>query len=122
MRRLRISHPARLDLEHVLAISVERWGDVGAARYRALLSAALHAIASAPDGPTTRDRGRVLPGIRSLHVRHVRREHGVREPVHIIYYRARGTALVEVVRVLHERMDPAQHLEAAMPRPRRSRR
>ena len=119
MARLRISHPARLDLEHILVVSPERWGDLGAARYRALLSAALRAIASAPDGPITRDRSRLFPGIRSLHVRHVRRDHGVRDPGHVIYYRVRRDAAIEIVRVLHERMDPSHNLEAAGPRRRR---
>jgi toxin ParE1/3/4 len=103
---------------HILVVGPERWGDLGAARYRALLSAALRAIASAPDGPITRDRSRLLPGIRSLHVRHVR-HHGVRDPAHVIYYRVRRDAAIEIVRVLHERIDPTHNLEAAGPRRRR---
>jgi plasmid stabilization system protein ParE len=31
--------------------------------------------------------------------------------VHIIFYRVAGGGIIEIVRVLHERMDPWRHLE-----------
>ena len=52
-------------------------------------------------------------GIRSFHLRHARAgkaEAQVRKPVHVIYYRAVRPGLLEIVRVLHERMEPSQHL------------
>lgn len=113
MAGFRISRPARADLEHILETSLERWGDGGQERYRELLEAALHAIASEPDGPLTRDRGLLGAGLRSLHVRHARGAHGVHDPVHIIYYRWARSSSVEVVRILHERMDPMAHLDTA---------
>ena len=116
MAGFRISRPARADLERILEISLERWGDAGQMRYRALLEAALHAIASAPEGPMTRDRGLLGAGLRSLHVRHARRVHGVHDPVQIIYYRWTRSSSIEVVRILHERMDPTTHLDAATQR------
>src|SRR5690349_7772110 len=112
MAGFRISRPARADLERILEISLERWGDAGQMRYRALLEAALHAIASDPEGPVTRDRGLLGAGLRSLHVRHARHARGVHDPVHVIYYRWKGSSSVEVVRILHERMDPTAHLDA----------
>lgn len=116
MAGFRISGPARADLEHILAVSLERWGEDGQARYRGLLEAALRAIASDPEGPVTRDRGLLGAGLRSFHLRHTRRAHGVHEPVHIIYYRLMRSASIEVVRVLHERMDPTAHLDAVTQR------
>jgi toxin ParE1/3/4 len=115
MAGVRISRPARADLEHILEVSLERWGEHGQARYRALLEAALQVIASDPEGPVTRDRGLLGAGLRSLHVRHARRARGVHDPVHMIYYRVRPGS-VEVVRVLHERMDPTAQLDAATQR------
>lgn len=109
MFQIRISYPAQADLEHILAVSLERWGADGQARYQDLLAAAFRAIASNPKGPTTRDRKALLAGIRSFHIRHLRRDHGVRDPVHVIYYRVHR-ASIEIVRVLHERMDPGAHL------------
>ena len=90
-------------------------------RDRGLLEAALQAIASDPEGPVTRDRGLLGAGLRSLHVRHARRAHGVHDPVHMIYYRVRPGS-VEVVRVLHERMDPTAQLDAATQRETRGKR
>ncbi|MGH7634625.1 MAG: type II toxin-antitoxin system RelE/ParE family toxin [Gemmatimonadaceae bacterium] len=116
MAGVRISRRAREDLEHILEVSLERWGDGGQARYRELLEAALHAIASEPEGPLTRDRGLLGDRLRSFHLRHARHAPGVQDPVHVIYYRWTRSALVEVVRILHERMDPAAQLDAATQR------
>jgi toxin ParE1/3/4 len=116
MAGFRFSRPARADLEHLLEVSLERWGADGQARYRGLLEAALQVIASDPEGPVTRDRGLLGAGLRSLHLRHVRRAHGVHDPVHILYYRWTRSGAVEVVRILHERMDPAAQLGAATQR------
>ncbi len=112
MARFRISTPARADLAAILATSQERWGDDGRARYAALLAAALQAIGRDATGPMTRDRDELLPGIRSYHTRNVRKTHGVQGPVHVVFYRATGP-LIEVVRVLHERVEPAFHLNPA---------
>ena len=116
MAGFRISRPARADLEHILELSLERRGEDGQSRYRELLEAALHVIASAPEGPMTRDRGLPGTGLRSFHLRHARRAHGVHDPVHILYYRGTRAGSVEVVRILHERMDPTAHLDAATQR------
>ena len=110
MARVRISGPARLDLASILAISSERWGEVGRARYTALISAAMRSIARNPEAAATRDRTELSEGLRSFHIRHARGARGVKEPVHVIFYRATQD-LIQVVRVLHERMEPSLHLE-----------
>jgi toxin ParE1/3/4 len=35
----------------------------------------------------------------------------VRRPVHVIYYRLARDGVIEIVRVLHERMEPSRHLD-----------
>jgi toxin ParE1/3/4 len=112
MAGFRISRLARADLQNVLAVSLERWGEDGQARYLGLLEAAFEVIASDPEGPVTRDRSLVGAKLRSFHVRHARRAHGVHDPVHIIYYRWTRLGSIEVVRILHERMDPTAYLDA----------
>lgn len=65
-------------------------------------------------GPVTRDRAGLSAGLRSLHLRHARgkdAEVKVRRPVHVLYYRAMGPDMIEIVRVLHERMEPGRHLQ-----------
>jgi toxin ParE1/3/4 len=70
-------------------------------------------VASNPEGLTARDRTDLARGIRAFHLRHARTddpEAKVRRPVHIIYYRLIRPGVVEIVRVLHERMEPARHV------------
>ena len=118
MARLRISRLAQADLARVLALSTANWGAERRLRYSALIANALRTIAERPDGPLSVERPELGPGIRSFHVRHARlrrREANVRRAVHIIYYRASAPELIEIVRVLHERMDPAPHLSHRRP-------
>ena len=113
MTRYRLSRLAEGDLVQILATSGERWGTEGRRRYAAIIAAAMRKAAADPKGPATRDRAELSPGIRSLHVRHARGddpEAKVRRPVHVLYYRAVAPDLIEIVRVLHERMEPSRHI------------
>ena len=83
-------------------------------RYEALLLAALRRVARDPEGLSTIARQDLRPGIRSFHIRHSRSESSeapVGDPVHAIFYRAVTPGLVEIVRVLHERMEPSRHMK-----------
>ena len=108
MARFRLAALARLDVVGILAASLERWGVDGQARYAALLASAMTAVAKAPERATTRDRAEIRPGVRSFHTRHARGKHGVAAPVHVLYYRVARPDLIEIVRVLHERMEPSR--------------
>jgi toxin ParE1/3/4 len=111
--RYRISFPARADLTNILKTSLENWGEDARARYAALLLHAMGQVAAAPQGPLTRDRGELAPRVRSFHLRHARSgtsQAGVSRPVHVLYYRVRQKDVVEIVRILHERMEPGRHI------------
>jgi toxin ParE1/3/4 len=115
MARFRLSHPAQADLANLLSTSAERWGAEAKRRYSAILAAAMRRVAADPQGRGTRDRADLLPGIRSFHIRHAggdNPETKVKRPVHILYYRVVRPGLIEIVRVLHERMEPSRHLSA----------
>lgn len=115
MARFRLSSLARTDLAQILAVSAERWGLEGRRRYASLLTAAMRKAAAQPDGAATRDRAELSRGVRSLHLRHARVEGGetrVRQPVHVLFYRIVRPGLIEIVRVLHERMDPSRQFGA----------
>jgi toxin ParE1/3/4 len=115
MSLFRLSRPAQADLANLLSMSAERWGAEGRRRYAATLATAMRRVAAEPQGRGTRDRADLLPGIRSFHIRHAGRETAevkVRRPVHILYYRVVQPGLIEIVRVLHERMEPSRHLSA----------
>lgn len=115
MARFRLSDPAKADIASILRTSAARHGGEARLRYRGLLVAALRRIAADPQGRATRDRNDLLPELRSLHVRHCReesREAPVGDPAHVVFYRAAAPGLVEILRVLHERMEPGQHMSA----------
>jgi toxin ParE1/3/4 len=114
MARFRLAQPAQSDLANILATSLERWGPDGRRRYAILLAAAMRIVAANPQGPLTQTRNELSPGLRSFHLRHARvnaPQTKVKKPVHVLYYRAIQPGLIEIVRVLHERMEPSRHFE-----------
>ena len=114
MAQFRLARPAQIDLANILATSAERWGAEGRQRCAGVLAAAMRHVAVEPDGPLTRKGPELRAGIRSFHVRNVRRatDRGVRRPAHVLYYRIALEGVIEVVRVLHERLEPSRHLGA----------
>jgi toxin ParE1/3/4 len=123
MRRYQFSRLAEDDLSLILTTSEERWGADGRRRYAAIISAALRKLANDPDRTATRDRSEISPGIRSMHLRLARGDDPqgkVRRPVHVIFYRAIGPDLIEIVRILHERMEPSRHIDREISDPENS--
>ena len=117
MARFRLARPAQLDLGSILAASAERWGTDGQQRYAAVLADAMRQVADEPQGPLTKTRTELRSGVRSFHVRHARRSADsakVRRPVHVLYDRVAQHGVIEIVRVLHERMDPSRHLDDSL--------
>ncbi len=115
MARYRLSGPAKVDVSFILRTSEAQHGREARSRYRGLLSATMRRVAAEPHGPLTQSRGELLAGLRSLHMRHCRkesREGPVAEPVHVLYYRVVEPGLIEIVRVLHDRMEPSRQLSA----------
>jgi len=112
MSRLRLSQPAASDIAEILETSGDMWGADARLRYEALIEAALRTIMTDPRGSLTRDRSAIVSGLRSLHLRHVRHHaHApVATPVHFIWFRISDSDIVEVIRVLHERMEPSRHM------------
>ncbi len=113
MASYRLTRSARRDIDSILRTSEERHGREARIRYAALLLAALRRVAEEPEGRSTLDRSELRPGIRSFHIRHSRgesREAAVANPVHVIFYRVVQPGLVEIVRVLHDRMEPSRHV------------
>ena len=113
MTRYRLSEPARADIAAILRRSEELYGKEARIRYRACLTAGMRRVAADPDGRSTVDRTELIPGIRSFHIRHSRnesREEPVANPAHVLFYRVIRTGVVEIVRVLHDRMEPSRHL------------
>lgn len=113
MARYRLSAPAKADIAAILRRSEEVHGKDARIRYRACLAASMRRVASDPTGHLTVDRAELLLGIRSFHIRHSRdesREAAVSNPVHVIYYLMTEPGVIEIVRVLHDRTEPRNHL------------
>jgi toxin ParE1/3/4 len=113
MARYRLSEPAKVDIAAILSRSGERHGKEARIRYRACLAAAMRRVAADPEGRSTVDRTELAPRVRSFHIRHSRdesRESPVATPVHVIFYRVMDPSVVEIVRVLHDRMEPSRHI------------
>jgi toxin ParE1/3/4 len=73
----------------------------------------MNALADTPAGSMTQDRRTLARNLRRFHLRHVRMDDSetrVGRPVHVIYFRAVRPGLIEIVRVLHERMEPSRHV------------
>lgn len=115
MARYRLSAPAKADIAAILRRSEELRGREARIRYRACLAAAMRRLAADPQGPSTVDRAELAPGVRSFHLRLSReesREAPVANPVHVLFYRALQPSGVEIVRGLHERMEPRRHMSS----------
>jgi toxin ParE1/3/4 len=78
-----------------------------------MIAMAMRQVASDPDGVATRNRPEIMRGVRSFHMRHTRfddQRAKMKRPVHVLYYRVIKPGLIEIVRVLHERMEPTRRI------------
>lgn len=97
MSRYALSPAARADLEQIWDYTCERWGDDQAEEYVREIQRAIERIVENPM------IGRACDEVRSGYRRHA-------VGSHTLYYRASGDG-IDVVRVLHQRMDVDQHLD-----------
>jgi toxin ParE1/3/4 len=111
-RRYRLTAAAGADVADILRESDRRFGPRQRLAYAGLLERAAELIAEQPRRPGSRDRGILAAGLRSLHVELAATRRGA--GVHCIYYTDDSAkaprVYVIILRVLHERMDPALHL------------
>ncbi len=96
MPQLHITPAATADLESIWSFTFDRWGETQADLYFDHLIARMEQLPATPLLGQPRDE--IRQGYRSLQVKQ-----------HVVYYRLIDEK-IEVVRVLHERMVPANHL------------
>lgn len=96
MLRIQKSPQSETDLENIWLYSFETWDEAQADRYYDALAKGINQLASNPEIGRSRDD--IREGYRSIQINR-----------HIVFYRIEGQA-IDVVRVLHERMDPENHL------------
>lgn len=103
MARIVWSPRAKHDILVVLRFTKERWGVSQAREYSALIREALRAIGADPARGKARDD--IVPGVFTYYIG----QRG-RPARHIVFYRIRSKETVEIIRLLHDAMDFAQHL------------
>lgn len=117
MLQYRFTTPARDDITDILRWSEERFGEAARERYAALIATAVRDVAAAPEGAGSADRSELGEGVRSWHLRQSR-DHAsgpmVRRPRHVVFY-AVDEGVVLIVRILHDAMEPSQHVGPARP-------
>lgn len=111
LKPVRITAPARRDLQRVLAYTESHFGDVAADRYHGLILRGLIRIAQDGEDPATRRMGEEGSRYLGLHLKAIRSDdpERVRKPRHIIVFIRRENR-VDILRILHDRMDLPRHL------------
>ncbi|NVN52681.1 type II toxin-antitoxin system RelE/ParE family toxin [Mycolicibacterium hippocampi] len=98
MSRYVLSPAARADVEQIWDYTCDRWGDKQAETYVREIQRAIDRVADSPQ------IGRACDDIRPGY-----RKHAV--GTHTLYYRITGVDMIDVVRILHQRMDVDRHLD-----------
>jgi len=111
----RLSSTAQEDIVQIPAYTEKRFGDTARRRYEVLLVTSLRDIASDPEREGSAARPEPGLMVRSYHLRHrsdrARTQDGlVRQPRHLLLYRAMRTDLTGIGRVLHDGMEIEAHL------------
>lgn len=88
---------ARQDLDSIWTFSQDRWGAAQAETYVRLIAGALDCLAR---GTVV---GRDASAVKAGYLRHA-------VGSHVVFFRLAGKETLEVVRILHQRMDLPRHL------------
>jgi toxin ParE1/3/4 len=109
-----VTGPARRDIAAIIRWSFSEFGEAAAHRYEALILQALRDLASDPERPGSKERPEIMaPGTRTYHLSLSRSRMAgkrVKAPRHFLFYRSIAPGVIEIVRVLHDSRDLAQHL------------
>lgn len=105
---IRLSAAAESDFQQILRWTVETFGRGQAQTYAKTLTAALNDLAQWPAVTGARLREEIGPGIHVLHVARKRRKG--RHIVLFVVNEADGGKVIDVLRLLHDTMDPQRHV------------
>jgi len=109
--RLRILDDAVKDIEDVLAATLREFGESQYETYKSLIRQALELIATDPRGPRVRARPEIHEQARTLHLARIG------SPArHFFLLRIADDDIVEIARLLHDRMEVSRHLPESFKR------
>ena len=108
MVKVVVGHTAKIDLMKIAAYTNRKWGRAASIRYKQLIALARQRISENPYLPISRIIINSSPPIRALDLSGLSQPDSamrVKNPAHIIYYRLIDTETVEILRILHKKMD-----------------
>jgi toxin ParE1/3/4 len=106
--RVRLGAAAELDFANILKWTTENFGARQSRVYRDTLVRAIGELADGPDVAGSKARDEIMPGLRTLHVARQGRRGS-----HFLMYRVAPKSTIEIVRILHDRMDLQRHIPSA---------
>ncbi len=98
MRKLHLSPAAAEDLENILRYTLDTWGENQFEIYLATFQQTFDVILADPECPFSKERNELFQECRTIPSGH-----------HIVFFRVRK-GNIEIVRILHKRMDFSRHL------------
>jgi len=104
--KVRLSRQAAADMQAVLEHTLQFFGPKKHEEYKALIGDALRHIALTPVDWPAKCRPEIAPDVFTIHIAQRRRP-----ARHVFVYRVAGSP-VRVLRLLHDSMDIARHIES----------
>jgi toxin ParE1/3/4 len=102
--RVRLGAAAEVDFANIIKWTSQNFGARQSRIYRDTLVHPIGELAAGPDVAGSKPRDEIMPGLRTLHVARYGRRGS-----HFVMYRAAPKDTIEIVRILHDRMDLQRH-------------
>ena len=106
--RVRLGAAAELNFANIVKWTAENLGAQQARVYRDAIVEAIGELADGPSVAGSKARHEILPRVRTLHI--ARRG---RRGSHFLMYRTAPNSTIEIIRILHDRMDLKRHAPTA---------
>jgi len=103
--RVRLGAAAEVDFANIVKWTAENFGPRQSRAYRDILVQAISELAYGPNVAGSKVRDEIMAGLRTLHVARRRRRAS-----HFLMYRTAPNSTIEIVRILHDRMDLRRHI------------
>jgi toxin ParE1/3/4 len=103
--RVRLGAAAELDFANIVKWTTENFGARQSRIYQSTLVEAIGELADGPDVLGSKARDEIMTGLRTVHVARQGRRGS-----HFLMYRVAPKTTIEIVRILHDRMDLQRHL------------
>lgn len=102
---VRLTHQAELDVLDIAKWTAEQFGALQADQYLETISQALEALTNGPETAGVKNRNELAPGICTLHIA----RYG-RKASHFVVFRVSEEQVLDILRILHDRMDLSRHI------------